>query len=852
MKESIVHSVAKSEDATETTVPPSSEEQAGDDNKEFMDYDSLENLVHGEVSASKSPQGHVCDLLNSDDDDDSVTSAVKFGGNQSSDKPKKSFPTRKINVLDTRSKTNGKKRPNEVARKTGPYGIDNSNSSSIIMNNARSNTQQKSTYGSHNNSLNYGNSQAKRQRTIVDRSKAKSSCSERQAHVNETLLDKLIAQAEFELQHDPYRGIVLDAQRSTTIATTASNQHQQDNVDIENPWKSCIVKVRQFDKNFDVNHKLILNLDDCQKDDFDGTKLATAWIEESCHCHCPSLLEWTQASVRKQRQKSKKKKPSKKRNVTTTDNDDDKIVPPNVGQRPRDTNVRCPCDYNPYCIGSLGGIVSSLYQEKTHEKMKQHKQIEKMHSIQMVEDERKRNENINQSKSLAMLRSRQEKERRNGRGGIAAMFGPKEGKSEPMDVVDLVGNSDKPGTADNDEIGMNDVLQENSLTSTGKADDDSDVEIGHDIEHAPETAKQLQRIRQWRLVKTQPILDHLDYILRKVNPRRAIKTKPEDLLNIFNQWQTTLIFSNPLRDDLKATATHTPIALPPGISNLGATCYLNTQLQCLAQNKEFFKGIITWKPTDSNPVSAHSNGDHSNNNAMNSVLSELQSLLVKMVEGSQRTVTTLDFSTTLGLEHDEQQDPNEFARLLFERMHEAFQQHPSLKKLLPELFEGCINYETTCLACKSRSTRTETFMDLNLPIVQPPKPAGDKKESIPRQIYNFLIKTGDDEAVETPLPNAHADTDLQYCLNEYSSREKLDGENQYFCGKCGCKQDAVRETSISSAPPVLNVQLSRYVFDMKTYTKKKLNDRVLLPRKLEVNTTRPASNYTRKRTCFAL
>jgi hypothetical protein len=76
--------------------------------------------------------------------------------------------------------------------------------------------------------------------------------------------------------------------------------------------------------------------------------------------------------------------------------------------------------------------------------------------------------------------------------------------------------------------------------------------------------------------------------------------------------------------------------------------------------------MFSWRSSANKQANGHAA-------VMNNVLTQLQSLLAQMVEGSQRSVITLEFSTASGLEKDEQQDPNEFARLLFERMHEAFQ-----------------------------------------------------------------------------------------------------------------------------------------------------------------------------------
>merc|ERR1712161_177989 len=94
------------------------------------------------------------------------------------------------------------------------------------------------------------------------------------------------------------------------------------------------------------------------------------------------------------------------------------------------------------------------------------------------------------------------------------------------------------------------------------------------------------------------------------------------------------------------------------------------------------------------------------------------------------------------------QDPNEFAKLLFDRMKESLSRGGSSigsgiggggiggggssgggegdgdgKELLSKLFRGICTYSTTCLTCHTSSTRNEDFTDLTLPIVVAPAPA---------------------------------------------------------------------------------------------------------------------------------
>lgn len=54
---------------------------------------------------------------------------------------------------------------------------------------------------------------------------------------------------------------------------------------------------------------------------------------------------------------------------------------------------------------------------------------------------------------------------------------------------------------------------------------------------------------------------------------------------------------------------------------------------------------------------------------------------------------------------------------------------------------------------------------------------------------------------------------IQDCLKEFIYIEMLEGDDKYFCQVCGEKQDAQRFISLTELPPVLNLQLMRFVFD---------------------------------------
>mmetsp|Transcript_20083 Transcript_20083/g.42088 ORF Transcript_20083/g.42088 Transcript_20083/m.42088 type:complete len:1210 (+) Transcript_20083:2-3631(+) len=79
-----------------------------------------------------------------------------------------------------------------------------------------------------------------------------------------------------------------------------------------------------------------------------------------------------------------------------------------------------------------------------------------------------------------------------------------------------------------------------------------------------------------------------------------------------------------------------------------------------------------------------------------------------------------------------------------------------------------------------------------------------------------------------------SDINVQLCINSYLHPEILDGDNQYECSRCQKKCNATRRMLFAKLPPVLNIQLARYVFDRETFSKRKLTTKVRLPKLLEI------------------
>jgi ubiquitin C-terminal hydrolase len=426
------------------------------------------------------------------------------------------------------------------------------------------------------------------------------------------------------------------------------------------------------------------------------------WVRLISGSNCPSLIEWTSRAILDHRKKSAKRK----RKVVS------ESIPSSlwchIGRRDvYNTSKVCPCDYNPFCLVSLGGVMDDILNNWATKFCSTHNN--------------QTTSNSNISSAIVVL-------------------------------------------------------------------DDGDIPTSNDAHkpdttfYSPETTEQLKMVRKYCTVDSYKIRLYFKSTFKEFTSEESI----EEYVNRLRQLHESMVFVNPLMSNQQSRSNATVnqelfLSKPPGIENLGATCYLNTQLQCLAQNIVFVEGIVSWRPVT----------DDSSNDRMSSVLSLFQDLFLRMTSGPLSVINTLEFSNALGLDHHEQQDPNEFSRLLFDRIHDSFKGSSSNKNLgdlLPRLFQGVMVYETTCLECGTKSRRTEEFMDLNLPIVRPESKNSD-------QMKGF----------SSTFPNV--DTEVQYCLNQYCTAETLSGENQYLCDFCGCKRDAKRDVAFQTLPPILNVQV---------------------------------------------
>ena len=95
-------------------------------------------------------------------------------------------------------------------------------------------------------------------------------------------------------------------------------------------------------------------------------------------------------------------------------------------------------------------------------------------------------------------------------------------------------------------------------------------------------------------------------------------------------------------------------------------------------------------------------------------------------------------------------------------------------------------------------------------------------------------------SIDIPLPVRPFGSQTAYAsiveaLKAFVAPETLDGNNQYWCEKCGKKCDAHKGLKFSRFPYLLTLHLKRFDFDYTTLHRIKLNDKVTFPEQLHLD-----------------
>uniref|UniRef100_A0A8C0L3M3 Ubiquitin carboxyl-terminal hydrolase 48 n=1 Tax=Canis lupus dingo TaxID=286419 RepID=A0A8C0L3M3_CANLU len=223
-----------------------------------------------------------------------------------------------------------------------------------------------------------------------------------------------------------------------------------------------------------------------------------------------------------------------------------------------------------------------------------------------------------------------------------------------------------------------------------------------------------------------------------------------------------------------------------GLTNLGATCYVNTFLQVWFLNLELRQALYLCPSTCSDYMMGDGIQEEKDYEPQ-TICEHLQYLFALLQNSNRRYIDPSGFVKALGLDTGQQQDAQEFSKLFMSLLEDTLskQKNPDVRNIVQQQFCGEYAYVTVCNQCGRESKLLSKFYELEL--------------------------------------NIQGHKQLTDCISEFLKEEKLEGDNRYFCENCQSKQNATRKIRLLSLPCTLNLQLMRFVFDRQTGHKKKLN-----------------------------
>ncbi|KNC85019.1 hypothetical protein SARC_02774 [Sphaeroforma arctica JP610] len=258
-----------------------------------------------------------------------------------------------------------------------------------------------------------------------------------------------------------------------------------------------------------------------------------------------------------------------------------------------------------------------------------------------------------------------------------------------------------------------------------------------------------------------------------------------------------------------------------GLVNVGNTCYLNSIIQCLSNTMPFSTHFIqqTYRK------------DINRNNPLGTggQLAETFGDLLQIIwKGSDRTssfkpdrLKNVISQFAPRFSGREQHDAQELLSFLMDGLHEdlncsrdrTYQEDPDYDgndaqtaalswtnykrrndSVVVDLFQGQFRSELKCLTCGNKSVTFNPFMYLSVPV--------------PANVSQATLKK---------------------CIDTFTARERVAGNDQWYCGNCKKHRDAEKRLSIWRLPPVLLIHFKRFQSDAFGNSRAKINTMVDFP-----------------------
>ncbi|KAL3319510.1 Ubiquitin carboxyl-terminal hydrolase 24 [Cichlidogyrus casuarinus] len=234
-----------------------------------------------------------------------------------------------------------------------------------------------------------------------------------------------------------------------------------------------------------------------------------------------------------------------------------------------------------------------------------------------------------------------------------------------------------------------------------------------------------------------------------------------------------------------------------GLRNGGATCYMNSILQCLFMQPGVPEALLSI--TDSLEAASKHSQDF---DPEKTLLYQTQQLFAHLMKSTLKYYDPQNFWAVLrfwgakeSINPREQQDAFDFFETFTDQLDEE------LKKMCKEpyfrqVYQGTFSDSIDCEDCNHSYEHEQEFTALSVDVKS---------------------------------------RDLIEALHQFVRSELLDADNAYFCVKCQQKRAATKRLRIKTLPAVLCLQLKRFEYNWTASTSLKNNDYFVFPRHLDMS-----------------
>ena len=218
-----------------------------------------------------------------------------------------------------------------------------------------------------------------------------------------------------------------------------------------------------------------------------------------------------------------------------------------------------------------------------------------------------------------------------------------------------------------------------------------------------------------------------------------------------------------------------------GLSNMGATCYVNSVLQQLFMIPAFRDSLLSL------PIVPGIKAEKE-------VLAQLQKVFCALYEKQVSAYKSKELYDAMDVDVNVQKDASEFLITLFDRLQEPLKR-VHMETLVKDLFEISTAGKITCGTCKTANEVPATSLLLSVEV--------KNKKSLVEGLQALL------------------------------KPETLRGDNAYYCKNCTAKVSAERQEMVKSLPNILLIQLKRFEQSYEAMNKK-LNSFYEFPLELDL------------------